>query len=69
MVDFEAIKEAIWLKKFLMDLKVIPSTDRPITLYYDNSKGVTQSKEPRYFKKQKHIERKIPLDPRYYLDS
>ena len=29
----EAAKEAVWLKKFLMDLQVIPSADRPITLY------------------------------------
>ena len=33
----EAAKEAVWLKKFLMDLQVIPSADRPITLYCDNS--------------------------------
>ena len=57
----EATKEAVWMKKFLMDLQVIPSADRPITLYCDNSGAVAQSKEPRYDKKQKHIERK------YYL--
>ena len=32
----EAAKEAIWLKKFLLDLQVISSADRPITLYCDN---------------------------------
>ena len=47
----EAAKEAVWMKKFLMDLQVIPSADRPITLYYDNSGAVAQSKEPRYHKK------------------
>ena len=57
----EAAKEAEWLKKFLMDLQVIPSADRPITLYCDNSGAVAQSKEPRYHKKQKHIERKYHL--------
>ena len=55
---FEAEKEAVWLKKFLLDLQVIQSTDRPITFYCDNSGAVAQSKEPRYHKKQKHIERK-----------
>ena len=49
------------LKKFLMDLQVISSADRPITLYCDNSGAVAQSKEPRYHKKQKHIERKYHL--------
>ena len=57
----EAAKEAVWLKKFLLDLQVIPSADRPITRYYDNSRAVAQSKEPRYHKKQKHIERKYHL--------
>ena len=47
----EASKEAIWLKKFLMDLEVIPNADRPITLYCDNSGAATQSKGPRYHKK------------------
>ena len=37
---FEAAKEAVWLKNFLMDLQVISSADRPITLYYDNSGDV-----------------------------
>ena len=57
----EAAKEAVWLKKFLMDLHVIPSADQLITLYCDNSGAVAQSKEPRYHKKQKHIERKYHL--------
>ena len=57
----KAAKEAVWLKKFLMDLHVILSADRPITLYCDNSRVVAQSKESRYHKKQKHIERKYHL--------
>ena len=57
----EAAKEAVWLKKFIMDLQVIPSAGRPITLNCDNSGAVAQSKEPRYHKKQKHIERKYHL--------
>ena len=40
----EAAKEAVWLKKFIMDLQVIPSAGRPITLYCDNSGAVAQSK-------------------------
>ena len=44
-----------------MDLEVIPNADRPITFYCDNSGALAQSKEPRYHKKQKHIERKYHL--------
>ena len=61
MAASEAAKEAIWLKKFLLDLQVIRSADRPISLYCDNSEAVAQSKELRYHKKQKHIERKYHL--------
>ena len=61
VATFEAVKEAVWLNKFLLDLQVIPSADWPITLYCDNSRAVGQSKEPRYHKKQKHIEKKYHL--------
>ena len=57
----EAAKEAVWLKKFLMELGVVPASFSPITLYCDNSGAVAQSKEPRNHDKGKHIDRK------YYL--
>ena len=37
----EAAKEAVWLRKFLMDLGVVPAAQSPITLYCDNSGAVT----------------------------
>ena len=61
MAASEAAKEAVWLKKFLLDLHVIPSAYRPITLYCDNIGAVAQPKEPRSHKKQKHILRKYHL--------
>ena len=57
----EAAKEAMWLKKFLNNLKVVPNMDKPITLYCDNSGAVANSKEPRSYKRGKHIERKYHL--------
>ncbi|KAH7548543.1 hypothetical protein JRO89_XS14G0159900 [Xanthoceras sorbifolium] len=33
----EAAKDIIWLRKFLSDLEVFPSVNKPITLYCDNS--------------------------------
>ena len=35
--------------------------DKPLTLYCDNSRAVTNSKEPRSYKRGKHIERKYHL--------
>ena len=52
----EVAKEAVWLKKFLSDLGVVRMEQVPITLFYDNSGAVAQSKDPRNHKKGKHIE-------------
>ena len=57
----EATKEAVWLKKFLMELGVVPVSFSLITLYCDNSGVVAQSKEPRNHGKGKHVERKYHL--------
>ena len=51
-----AAKEAVWLKNFLMDLEVVAFEHSAITLYYDNSGAVANSKEPRSHKRGKHIE-------------
>ncbi|KAL4013592.1 hypothetical protein IC575_025764 [Cucumis melo] len=52
----EAAKEAVWLKKFLTDLEVVPNMHLTITLYCDNSGAVVNSQEPRSHKRGKHIE-------------
>ncbi|GER47805.1 gag-pol polyprotein [Striga asiatica] len=57
----EAAKEAVWLRNFLVDLEVIPSLPRGITVYCDNSGAVANSKEPRAHRASKHIERKYHL--------
>ncbi|XP_073277719.1 secreted RxLR effector protein 161-like [Primulina huaijiensis] len=57
----EAAKEAVWLKKFLSDLEVVPNVNNPLTLWCDNSGAVANSKEPRSHKRSKHIERKYHL--------
>ena len=55
---YEVAKEAVWLKKFLSDLGVVRMEQVPITLFYDNSGAIAQSKDPRNHKKGKHIKRK-----------
>ena len=57
----EAAKEAVWLKKFLSDLGVVRMEQVPITLLCDNNGAVAQSKDPRNYKKRKHIERKYHI--------
>ena len=57
----EAAKDAVWLKNFLMDLEVVPTTQSTIKLYCDNSGEVANAKEPKSHKRGKHIERKYHL--------
>ena len=47
----EVAKEAVWLKKFLYDIGVVIMEQIPITLFFDNSGTVVQSKDPRSQKK------------------
>ena len=61
IVACEASKEAVWFKKFITDLEVVPNMDKPIVLYCDNSGAMENSKEPRSHKRGKHIERKYHL--------
>ena len=57
----EAAKKAVWVRKFLFDLEVIPDIAQPITLYCDNNGAVANAKEPRSHKNSKHIKRRYHL--------
>ncbi|KAK8685913.1 hypothetical protein V6N13_124945 [Hibiscus sabdariffa] len=43
----EAAKEAVWIKKFITELGVIPSIADAVDLYCDNNGAIAQAKEPR----------------------
>ena len=36
MACYEAISQVVWLKNFMVGLKIIDSVSRPITIFYDN---------------------------------
>ncbi|XP_059663617.1 secreted RxLR effector protein 161-like [Cornus florida] len=54
----EAAKEVIWLRNFLIELEVMKHIDRPMTLHCDNSAAITQTKDPKFHKGTRHIQRK-----------
>ncbi|GJX19263.1 hypothetical protein Tco_0221940 [Tanacetum coccineum] len=54
----EASKEAIWMKNFIGDLRVVPTSKDPIEIFCDNESVVALTKEPKDHEKSKHIERK-----------
>ena len=51
----EAAKEAVWIKKFIIRLGVIPSISDLMDLYCDNNGAIVQAKEPRSHQRCKHI--------------
>ena len=51
----DATKEAVWLKKFIIDLGVVPMISHPIPLLCDNNGAIAQAKEPRSHQWSKHI--------------
>ncbi|WVZ90219.1 LOW QUALITY PROTEIN: hypothetical protein U9M48_036540 [Paspalum notatum var. saurae] len=52
----KAAKKAVWIRKFVSELGVVPSALCPLDLYYDN-----MAKEPRSHQKSKHILRRYHL--------
>jgi hypothetical protein len=55
MAASEAVKEGVWIKKFITEIGVVPSVLDPMELYGDNSGAIAQAKEPRSHQKNKHI--------------
>ncbi|KAL8149711.1 hypothetical protein AgCh_006649 [Apium graveolens] len=48
----EAAKEAVWIRKFITGLGVVPSITDPVDLYCDNNGAIAQAKEPRMLVKR-----------------
>ncbi|KAK8569060.1 hypothetical protein V6N12_007592 [Hibiscus sabdariffa] len=59
--EYIAAKEAVWIKKFITELGVIPSISDAVDLYCDNNGAIAQSKEPRSHRRSKHILRRFHL--------
>ena len=43
------------MKKFIIELGVVPGIEQPVPLYCNNTETVAQAKEPRSHYKSKHI--------------
>ncbi|WCJ31560.1 Transposon Ty2-LR1 Gag-Pol polyprotein [Euphorbia peplus] len=57
----EASKEAVWMRKFISDLGVVPSIQDSVVLFCDNNGAMIQAKEPQSTKKNQHVLRKFHL--------
>ncbi|GJX72988.1 hypothetical protein Tco_0311583 [Tanacetum coccineum] len=46
IVDAEAAMEAIWICKFIYGFGVVPSIDKPMDMYCDNTGAITIADKP-----------------------
>ena len=51
----DAVKQAMWLKKFITELGVASSLDGPVLLYCDSTSAIAQVKEHKAQQRTKHI--------------
>ncbi|GKD22325.1 hypothetical protein Tco_1224028 [Tanacetum coccineum] len=54
----ETTMEAIWIRKFISGLGVVPSIDRPMDMYCDNTCAITIADEPGVQRGAKHFRQK-----------
>nr|GFB79953.1 hypothetical protein [Tanacetum cinerariifolium] len=55
----EATKEAIWIRKFVDELGVVPSNNYPIEMNCNNTDAISIAKEPGIIKGARHFQRKF----------
>ncbi|GKB10542.1 hypothetical protein Tco_0844465 [Tanacetum coccineum] len=52
---FDASKEAVWIRKFIFGLGVVPTIEEPINMYYDNTRAIAIAKDHRVTKGARHF--------------
>ena len=65
----EALNEALWLKKFVIDLGVFSSCTNPMGIFCDNTGVIANAKEPRTHSTAKHILQKFHVTRGYIRDG
>ncbi|GKC60700.1 hypothetical protein Tco_1088298 [Tanacetum coccineum] len=56
---FDASKEAVWIRKFIFGLGVIPTTEEPINMYCDNTRAIAIVKDHGVTKGARHFCAKV----------
>nr|GEY76760.1 hypothetical protein [Tanacetum cinerariifolium] len=56
---FDASKEAVWVRKFIFGLGVVPTIEEPISMYWDNTGAIAIANESRITKAARHFCAKV----------
>ncbi|KAL0413830.1 UNVERIFIED_CONTAM: Retrovirus-related Pol polyprotein from transposon TNT 1-94 [Sesamum radiatum] len=51
----KAAKKAVWIKKYIQELGVVPSIVEHVVVFYDNIGAIAQANEPRSYHRSKYI--------------
>ncbi|GJT11916.1 retrotransposon protein, putative, ty1-copia subclass [Tanacetum coccineum] len=54
----EAVMEAVWIRKFISGLGIVPTINEPLNMYYDNSAVVYYANEPGIQRGARHYHRR-----------
>ncbi|GKB85530.1 retrotransposon protein, putative, ty1-copia subclass [Tanacetum coccineum] len=56
---YDTSKEAVWVRKFIFRLGVVPTIEKPISMYCDNTGAITIANESRITKGARHFQAKV----------
>nr|GFA47271.1 hypothetical protein [Tanacetum cinerariifolium] len=56
---FDASKEAVWIRKFISGLGIVPTIKEPISMYCDNTGAITIAKDDGVTKGARHFRAKV----------
>ncbi|GJX87391.1 retrotransposon protein, putative, ty1-copia subclass [Tanacetum coccineum] len=56
---YDASKEAVWVRKFIYGLGVVPIIEEPISMYCDNTRAITIANEYEITKGARHFRAKV----------
>ncbi|GJT25045.1 hypothetical protein Tco_0894982 [Tanacetum coccineum] len=59
IVAYDASKEAVWVRKFIYGLGVVPTIEKPISMYCDNTGAITIANESGITKGARHFHAKV----------
>nr|GEU47107.1 putative retrotransposon protein [Tanacetum cinerariifolium] len=59
IATFDASKEAVWIRKFISGLGIVPTIKEPISMYYDNTGAIAIAKDDGVTKGARHFHAKV----------
>ncbi|GJU10517.1 retrovirus-related pol polyprotein from transposon TNT 1-94 [Tanacetum coccineum] len=59
MAAYDASKEAVWVRKYIFGLGIVPIIEEPINMYYDNTRAITIANESGITKGARHFRVKV----------